>query len=462
MVKGAIMPEVSGKFETSRLWKPFRRGDLIAIFLIAIFLRLAFFAASNDQIGTSQVLEKCFDCNLYIQMAKSVAYDGPDYENGFFYFGPGYAYFLAANVKLLQSRVVPIIIVNIIISSLSCLLIYSLGMKLLRSYSVAIIAALLAATSYTSITLSCVTLSDTLYFFIFLSALLLFLTALDSGTWRHFLAAGIAFGVGTLVRPIGQYSPLLMLVIAAISLPGRVRRNPGSKIPAKAVALRAMVAIIITFAITSSWMIRNYKVNGVMTMAITSANGPANLAAVTIERLDGTYSKDVMQKWAEKRLAELDKPQLTLGEQFTLYRERSRAITDSLTWHVAVTYFSLLWENLNEISYWHRALIPRCDSFTIPLEKMIKDYYLNYVNFVLSMLGLVILWWQHKYRIAIILGSIYGYYAVTIGFFRWQGSRYFFPGQTAWAILIAVSLIFIATQVWKLVGRLRHRSSTPV
>ena len=51
------------------------------------------------------------------------------------------------------------------------------------------------------------------------------------------------------------------------------------------------------------------------------------------------------------------------------------------------------------------------------------------------------------FRVAVIIGGLYAYYAVMIGFFRWQGSRYFFPGQIAWSILIAIVLVFAAGYV---------------
>ena len=91
------------------------------------------------------------------------------------------------------------------------------------------------------------------------------------------------------------------------------------------------------------------------------------------------------------------------------------------------TYISLDWENLNEINYMHRILVPEYNGVTIPMESWIMRHRLNYLNFILSMAGLVILLATGRARIAVVLGSIYFYYAVMIGAFRWQYSRYFFP-----------------------------------
>jgi len=432
------------------LWKIVRRGDLIAVFFVALTLRLILLAAGNDQAGTNQVLNNCFDCNLYLNMAKSIAYGIGNYENGFFYFGPGYACFLALIVPVFQSHVVPIILVNIFISSLSCLLIYVLAMKLTRSYAVAIVAALLAATSYTSIALSCLILSDTFYFFIFILALLIYLEALESGKWVWYILAGIMVGVAALIRSVGQFWPVVMIIIAVASYMGHRRTEPFRHPAIGKFATQVAVAIIISVTIMSVWMVRNHRVHGVYSMAITSAIGPANLAAIAIERRSGKEANETMQGWVHDYLQETGESQIALGDQFRLYVDRAEKVADSLGWWtIGKTYLSLVWKNLNEISYHHRLLIPKCDSFTIPIEYGVKDFYLNYANFVFSMLGLVILIWRRRYRIAVILGSVYCYYAAMIGSLRWQGSRYFFPGQIAWAILVAISLVFLIGYIVK-------------
>lgn len=438
-----ILPQESLPDTPPRFWKSFRRGDLIAVFALALFLRLALLAVSNAQGGIQHVSENCFDCNLYLSMARSIAGGGGDTENGFFYFGPGFAYLLAIPVYLFKGKAALVIIVSVIVSSLSCLLIYLLAMMLTRSYPVAITAAVLSAVSYTSICLSCLLLSDTFYFFIFLAGLLVYLKALHSGRWIFFILAGLMAGAAALTRPVAQYWPVVMILIAVIYL---WRRSPSSvhyrPRPRKTV-IRVAVAVGIAVVIILGWMARNNRVHGVFTMAITSANGPANLAAVTIERRDGTYSKEVMQGWIDDYSRRTGNEQVSLGELFILYRTHARSVIDSLPWDVARTYLSLVWANLNQISLYHRLLVPEFNGVTIPLEHLLERFRLNYLCFVASILGTVILVWKRQYRAAAVLGIIYLYYVSSIGFFRWQGSRYFFPGQTAWAVLVAVVLVFL-------------------
>ncbi len=424
-------------------WKPLRRGDLLLIFAFALLLRLAFFAASNDQAGTQQVMDNCFDCRLYMTMAQAVAEGTIENENGFFYFGPGYASFLALNNILFKGQVVPIIVVNIILSSLSCLLIYLLSMMLTRSYPISIVASSLAAVSYTSIVLSCIVMSDTFYFFMSLIALTIYLKALSSNRWILFIAAGILVAITILTRSVGQFWPLAMIVIAiAYRWRGKKSRFP-HEFSRSGIIGRVAIAVVIPLTVMAVWMSHNYRENGVFTLAITSANGPANVAAVTLERRDGISSQTIMQGWLEDYRLGLDKPNLSLGEIYSAYQMHAREVIDSLGWEVGKTYVLLVWENLTEISYLHRVLIPDLYYILVPLEHKIIDNGLNLICFFLSLIGFVILIIRHRYRIAVILGTVYVYYASMIGFFRWQGSRYFFPGQIAWDILVAVSLVTI-------------------
>lgn len=448
------IPDISLK-----LPKFLRRGDLIVIFALAVFLRMALFAASNNQVTTDGVLEKCFDCRLYLNMAQSIANGSSEFENGFFYFGPGYAAFLALMNILAHGKPGILILINILISAASCLLIYKLAMKLTRTYAVALAAAILAAVSYTSIILSLMVMSDIFYFFIMLVFLLIYLEALDSRRMSLFILAGLVGGYSVLVRSVGQFWPVPMIIIAVAWLWNRGSAGEGRrKFPWKT-AGKVALSIGLVIAITMSWMIRNYYVHGVFASAITSANGPANVAGVTIERLTGTPSNEVLADWFNDYTRDTGDSVVTLGELYHIYSSRARQTFDTLGWEMIKTYITLDWENLNEINYMHRILVPEYDNVTIPMESWIMRHRLNYINLVLSMAAFVILLATGRARIAVILGSIYLYYAVMIGAYRWQYSRHFFPGQIAWAVLVSITIVFVGTHI---VGRIRNfRGKTP-
>jgi hypothetical protein len=285
-----------------------------------------------------------------------------------------------------------------------------------------------------------------LYFFVFLLALLVYLRALASGRWFHFVVAGVLTGAAVMIRSAGQFWPFMMIGLAiAYQWWGERNTSSPAVLHARALIPRVSVAVAIPLLFMLGWMSHNDRVHGVFTMGITSGNGPANVCAITIERLTGVPAATTMNKWVQERKDAIGETGLlSLGETYDVYLTRTRAVVDSLGWEVGKTYLSVMWENLNEISRLHRLLLPGYDDVTIPIEEYIMKHRLNYLNITLSMLGLVLLLWRRQWWPAAVLAGIYIYYAGMGGFFRWQYTRHFMPGQIAWAILIAIALVTIA------------------
>jgi|GEM_PF-1987759 len=449
------------------LWKPFRRGDLWAVFALALVLRLALFAASNNEMGTHKIMDACFDCSLYFDEGRAIATGSPmHFENSLFYFGPGYPLFLALNYLLFGGRIVLFVLVNIMISSISCLFVYRLARMLLGSYPAAIAAALLAALSYTSITLSCYLMSDTLYFHVYISSLILYLEALRDHSWKKGILAGILTGLAILIRPIGQFWPLVMMIIAVIYYWPHLASSPVDRRTVRAIAATAVVAIAVPLVMATAWMARNYRVNGVFTMSIAQGNGPGNLGAMTLERLTGRPAGEVTKGWIDQYLAATGKKRATLGETCAVEKTQGWHIIDSLPWEAVKTYSAVMWENLNFISVLHRQLVPEYGNFTLPIEYGIMNSWMKYAYLIASMLGLVILIGKRQFFAAMVLAGVFFYYASMLGFYRWQYSRHFLPGQIAGSILIACSMVTIVQAISasarSLSGRIQLRLSTPV
>lgn len=433
-----------------RLWKPFRRGDLIAVFALAVILRLIMFAASNNQVGTQKVLDGCFDCTLYFNEGKAIAAGTPAlFENCNFYFGPGYPLFLALNDLVFHGHIFYFIVVNIILAGLTAILIYRFAVMLSAPYSVALVASLLSATSYTSINLSCYIMSDIFFFCIFLWALILYLKGLSGGRWGWFIASAVLTGYASLTRSIGFFWPLVMIALAFAWHAVLNKNHDSPVIRHRNIIPKIASAVMIVIIITCGWMYRNYRIHGIFIPAITSATAPSFVAAITLERLTGTDANAVRQGWLSEYRAAVGKEELTLGEVSRVFSDRGYQVIDSLPWEAVKTYLTLVWGNLNEISYLHRLLLPEYNGITIPLERVVMSSPLHYLNFVLSMGGLIFLVVTRRYRTAAILGMIYLYFVLPLGFYRWQYSRHFLPGQIAWTVLDAYLLVWIGTKLGK-------------
>jgi 4-amino-4-deoxy-L-arabinose transferase-like glycosyltransferase len=438
--------KLSMLFSHIKRWS--QRTDLIILLLSAILIRVIFLAASNNQGGIDRVLESCFDCRHFLHSAFLLAQGTEFPEHASFTYGPGYLYFLALLIRILGYHQLLLILINILISSLSCLLIYRLSMILIKSYTVSIIAGWLACLSYTSITYSCVTMSDTFYFFLFTLALLFFLYALKTEKWSLFIVASLLFAYAALTRSIGQFWPIVLIIISVIWIFQRLRRDELTKSKVMKLYIKTCIPVIIIFVVSLVWIIRNHQVHGVYTLAITSSNGPANVAATTIERLTGKYSKETMQEWID----ECPGAQEHLGQLFTCWQNHAANTFDTLGIEMIKTYISIFFINLNEINRFHRVLIPDFNHITIPLEKFIIHNGLNYIYFFAAIAGLVILIWRRHFWAAVILGGVYFYHTCMIGAFRWQGARYALPTQIAADIFIAITILFIIHHAVRIVA----------
>ena len=416
----------------------FKRGDLIALFAAAIIIRIILLAASNNQIGTSGVLDRCFDCRLYLMAAEAFSRGAPVPENALFYFGPGYVYFLGLIIKIIGYYPLLIILTNILISGLGCIFIYNLARLLTRSYPIAIVSGLLACFSYTSITLSCMTMSDTFFFTLVAAALTVFIKALENGRWSYFIAAGLLLGYSVLTRSVGQFWPIMVIIIALIYFwldtgDGSAKNQKFAKF-----GTRILVTVLIILVLAGSWIIRNKRVNDVYALAISGANGPANVAAITIEKITGKYSKETLDEWVDGKLF----GQGQYGEIYREYRQHAAEVFDTLGAEMIKTYFSVVWDNLNEFNYQHRILVPDYDHFMIPLEHRIKDGWLKFLPLILVIWGCASLIIQRQFRTAAILAAIFIYFILMTGAFRWQGARYSYPAYIAGCIFIASGITF--------------------
>jgi hypothetical protein len=435
----------------------FPRRELVVIFFWAVGLRICLLIGSVEQIGADKFLSASPDTVRYVCMATGLIKGEIADEGAFVIFGPGYALFLALVFLLFGVHAVPVILIQTVLSGIACIVIYKLSMILTDSHITSLIAAFLSVISLTSIFLSCQVLSDSLYFFLFLSGLVLYLKGLLEGSWRYYIVAGILTGFAVLCRSVGQFWPLVMIIIAFVfhSTAGDDALHK-PRLTFKRRMTRSLVTIGVVYLIVFSWVMRNYLVHGVPMLAFTSAGGPANVAALTLERLENRKPDEIRADWINQYKTENRIEEFTYKDSYRMNLQCSWRVFRTYPWESFKTYFALAWTNLNEISHFHRVSLPKFNPITIPWERKIKSNKWNYLNFYLSMMGLALLLLSRRWRAFGILALIYFYYASMIGFTRWQGSRLFFPGQVAWAILIAVALVYPLEALDKIV-RVREK-----
>ncbi|HWR82783.1 MAG TPA: glycosyltransferase family 39 protein [Candidatus Deferrimicrobium sp.] len=454
-------PESYARSLGNALWQ---RRDYILLFVLAFALRFAMHRFSVEQIGAEKLLATSPDTINYVAAGKALAQGSGDYEVAFWAFGPGYASFLAANFVLFGVRATPAVIIQILLSSLACLLVYKFAQKLLRSRAIAVVAGLLAALSYTAISLSCLLLSDTLFFFLFALSLVLYLKGLTERCWWPFILSGLLVGCGILTRPIGQFWPAAMVVIAIFSrrLVGDVHRESPRNSRLTTI-VQPVIAVGIALLIALTWAFRNNAVHGVPAVAISSAGGPINIAAETAAKPQGLTREEQLTLWIKAFLEETNQKEFTPADSYRLFRSKSLEIFRNRPIDMIRTLLHWSWINVNDICHLHRLLIPKSNPKTIPLEKTILKSGLNFLNLSLCIVGMVLLLATRRFGALLVLGSVYCYFFLTVGGTRWQGSRLFLPGQLAAVVLIALTLVSTAKAAFHglvlVFRRLRYNAS---
>jgi len=138
--------------------------------------------------------------------------------------GPGYPFFLGFFAYIIGRAYWLMILIQIIISSISCVIIYMTAILLTKNRIISVIAGLLAAVSLTSISLASAALTETLFFFLFISMLYLFLKGLSENRWWYFVVLLIIFALlypftGIASHHKNKYRKIVVAILLFVLLP---------------------------------------------------------------------------------------------------------------------------------------------------------------------------------------------------------------------------------------------------
>jgi len=233
---------------------------LTFILLLCIGCRLAFFGAVHPWIpeierdvvlrGDSQYYDKL--ANTFLESHR-FAYSNtgrPDALRT-----PLYPLFVAGVYSLFGHAPWIVLLFQVILDSLSCLLL-AITLARLVAPRVALIAALFYAVDPFLILYSSEFLSEILFVFFLVCAFYILSTGISAGSekWRAlgYSLGGLVLGLATLVRPVSRYVPVFLVIF----LLSRYRSAPRA-------ALRYAVLALALFVLAlTPWLIRNAEVFG--------------------------------------------------------------------------------------------------------------------------------------------------------------------------------------------------------
>lgn len=229
-----------------------KRAVLLCILLLCLLLRLGMAIHEAPKPLTGDAL-------TYVKIAVHIAggdgfVTGPIEDPKQYWptaFGnPIYPAFLAGLFKAFGFSVLAVLIVQCLIDTLTCFLVFVIALKVVRSRSAALLAALAYALYPPFIISAASVLTETLTLLLLTGALYFFWRLL-SGSLRHAAFAGVLMGLSILIRPAVLLLPVFLLAVLWLN-----RKE------CRGWLLKGLVYLLVSYAVVSPWTVRNYVVMG--------------------------------------------------------------------------------------------------------------------------------------------------------------------------------------------------------
>ena len=235
--------------------------SLKAVLLLAFVLRLSVFVAALGWAKDYSVFYSK-DSATYLQPAAELLATGTFSTNGVpeIMRTPGYPLLLTVGIKLGHVEWVTIFL-QILLSCLTCYLVYSLARQIFSDSRAALYAAFLCSIEPLSVLYSCLLLSDTLFVFLITATLNSLLRACQQGQFRHWLYAAVALAAAVYTRPVGYFLPLVITVLFFIW--AIVKRN-------RKLFVQSAVFCLLTMSMPGLWQVRNMLMTGYTGFSTTS------------------------------------------------------------------------------------------------------------------------------------------------------------------------------------------------
>ncbi len=417
--------------------------NMALIFLIAFILRIIYLVLMQSQYTSLVILHLLEDSQTYISIAEYFMGINVAGADDLLLAGPGYGLILAGLFKIFGFTSWPILIIQIILSSAGCVLIYKIALLLSKNSMVSLIAGILAAISLTSISLSAAVLTDCLFFSMLALSIYLYFLGLQNGLWKYFIFCGVILGAATLVRSIGIFFPIVLIFIAFL-FPLDL-----SRLSRKQMLIKSILTGFLIIIIALPWAIKNKTEHGLFTVSETGALAARNyLASRVIFEAEKSGTLIEIRDW-------MAAPKTIHGVPETAAQRHDHAVAvvkETFSRYPGTfirVFFKNIWENIGALSTIHSLQIPRLRTLFDFYTGQLFTKGTSRLTFFMSLIGFILFFGDGKKREALILALIYLYFAFLSGFTYWQGSRIFYPGQLAWSILMGFCLYKIALAIQK-------------
>ncbi len=180
-------------------------------------------------------------------------------------FPPFYPFLIAISVGL-SGSIVPLLLLQVTLASLTVLFVWKIGFALSNNYRAANFAAFLMAFEPLSIYLSTTLLTDTIATFLGAAGIFLLTRVFQEPTWKNVALAGLLLGLSSLTRPETYYISVLICIVMLCFF---VVKSFKKKMVHPGLGMTFLVFTFTFFMVVSPWLVRNHVRFGSASIATT-------------------------------------------------------------------------------------------------------------------------------------------------------------------------------------------------
>ena len=240
-----------------QLWDKHYRFVLASILALSLILRIIALLDLRRSIYYNFLL---WDERVYHTLACQIA-EGTTKSSSVYEFSPLPAYVMALVYKLLSPNILYIRILNIVLGTLTCYLLYHIGKDLVNRRT-GLLSCLIGCIYGPFIFYSIVPLKTCLSLFLFALTITFFLSALSKNSLGKVMLLGISAGLFMNVRPNGvAIIPFLPLIVLWYGWK--------SKFSSRRLTANFLLYVAGLFLALSPFIIRNYRVAGELALTTT-------------------------------------------------------------------------------------------------------------------------------------------------------------------------------------------------
>jgi hypothetical protein len=254
-----------------KILEKFRNIDktAILIFTVAFVIRLAYLAIILQHSPIDKIASSPPDTVRYMNLAKDLADFQISNESNLYMVGFGYSLFLALLFLLSGKALLFTLICQIVVASVTTMLIYKIGCLIVRRRIFGIIASVINAISPTALSLNTAFLSETIFFACIVLSIYTYLKVITDPTIKKYILMGILIAYATFTRSVGQFLPIVF-ILAVVITPAK-----HFMVPKKRVILSIIISMSLALILIATWAFRNYLVNDTY---VVSGTGPGAAA----------------------------------------------------------------------------------------------------------------------------------------------------------------------------------------